>query len=123
MYFRELFYFCSAASSANSSDCSTEMVALERLFDIFNLEGFEEKLVQSDKRQGIVNVKTVRERCHEVDTLLERADIRCGFASAKFHLLLFRVEPDLQLELLYDRLKELLPGFFQRRQSVGRDGH
>ena len=99
------------------------MVALERLFDVFDLEGFEEELVEADKRQSIVNVKTVRERGHEVDTLLKRADIRCGFASAKFHLLLFRVEPDLQLELLDNRLKELLPGFFQRRQSVGRDGN
>ena len=116
-------YFRATTSSTYTSDRSAKMVAFERLLNVLDLKGFEEKLIESYQRQGIVNIETVGKRGHKIDALLKGSDICRGFSNPKFHLFLFRVESDLQLQLFHNWLEQFLPCFFERSQSVWRNGN
>jgi hypothetical protein len=116
-------YFRATTSSTYTSDRSAKMVAFQGLLYVLNLKGFKEKLIESHQRQGIVNVETVSKRGHKIDTLLKGTDICRGFSNPKFYLFLFRVESDLKLQLFHNWLEQFLPCFFERSQSVWRNGN
>ena len=89
---------------------------------VFDLEGLQEQLVQSQECDGVVDVESEQECAHEVSPLLQVSHVRGFLAVSQFDLSSPRVEAHLQLQVLDERLENLDPVLPQRRVPVSRYG-
>ena len=103
--------FGAAVLARQPADRSGQVVSFQRL-DVLNVERIEEKVVQSEQSQGILNFEAHDKGLDEVCGLLNVGNVLRLLPCPDLDIARFEVESDLQFQVFDHRSEDLHPVLF-----------